>query len=143
MEKLYATLHNAQQAHTVLNALWQQVKPWLITGHRLQVEIKPEKRRDAQNALLHATLTDIAKQKEWFGRTWDAEVWKRLLTAAWLRARGDAVVMVPALDGAGVDVVFRRTSELTVAECSELQEYVFAWGTENGVVWSREPECTT
>ena len=74
-----------------------------------------------------AKLRDIAKSREWAGRKWDVEDWKRLLTAAWLRARGGHPVVVPAVDGAGFDVLYRRTSELSKAEMTGLIEYVHAW----------------
>jgi hypothetical protein len=35
--------------------------------------------------------------------------------------------MLPALDGAGVDIVFRRTSEMTQAEVRELLAFIEAW----------------
>ena len=66
----------------------------------------------------------------------DVDTWKRLLTAGWLRARGESVEILPAIDGHGVDVVFRRTSNLTIKECAELIEYVHAWGAEQGVRFS-------
>lgn len=133
-------LFNAQQGHTALLSLWQEVKPRLLAGHRLVVEVKPQTRSLEANALLHATLADIAAQLEWAGRKRDLEVWKRLLTAAWLRARGESVEILPAVDGHGVDVVFRRTSTLTRSECSELQEFVYAWGVEHGVRFRAQEE---
>ena len=84
-------------------------------------------RSGEQNKALHAALADIAAQVEHAGKKWDVLIWKRLLTAAWLRARGESVEILPALDGHGVDVVFRRTSQMTVGEMSELIEYVLAW----------------
>lgn len=126
-------LINAQQAHTRLMALWREAKPWLIAGHRLVITIKPEGRNSSQNAALHAWISEIASQKEWAGAKRDAETWKRLLVASWLRARGESLEILPALDGRGVDFVFRRTSTLTKAECSELLEYVICWAVENGI----------
>jgi hypothetical protein len=41
------------------------------------------------------------------------------------------VEFLPALDGHGVDVVFRHTSELTKAECAELITYIQAWKSEH------------
>lgn len=127
------TLWNAQQGHETLAKLWAWAKPRLMAGHRLTLTVGEEKRSTDQNAKLHATLTEIAKTKEWAGQRWDVEVWKRLLTAAWMRARGERIMVVPALDGQGVDVVFRRTSSLSKAECSELLEFVMAWCVENDV----------
>ena len=127
------TLYDAQRGHAAYTALWQSIKPLLIAGHRVEVSARTATRSSEQNALLHATLAEIAAQVQWAGEYRDAEVWKRLLTAAWLRARGEPVEILPAVDGQGIDVVFRRTSDLTRSECSELQEYVFAWGAQQGV----------
>lgn len=97
------------------------------------VEIKPVTRSLAQNAKLHALISDVARCMEWAGQKRDVETWKRLLTAAWLRARGEPIEMLPALDGHGVDIVFRHTSQLTVNEMIELIEYIQAWAIDNGV----------
>src|SRR5574343_1826024 len=96
------------------------------------VRITEPKRSLAQNALLHATMTEIARDREWCGRKWPVDVWKRLLTAAWCRANGESVAVVPALDGHGVDVVFRRTSRLSRQECASLIEYINAWEAAQG-----------
>lgn len=80
-----------------------------------------------QNALLHVWLSEIAKNVEWAGKKRDIETWKRLLVAAWLRTRGEPVEFLPAIDGHGVDVVFRRTSHLGKSEFSDLCEFVVAW----------------
>ena len=121
------------QAHKALMHAWGFVKPWILSGQRLTLEIRPEKRSDAQNRLLHACLSEISKQVEWAGAKRDVDTWKRLLTAAWLRTRGEHIEMLPALDGHGVDIVFRRTSQLTKAECAELSEFVMAWAADNEV----------
>ena len=135
-ERLTMSLYNAQQAHQAIQTAWQHAKGWLMAGdQRLTLEIRPEKRSDAQNRLLHACLSEISKQVEWAGCKRDVDTWKRLLTAAWLRASGEHVEILPALDGHGVDVVFRHTSELTRAECVELSDFIMAWGDENGVRW--------
>lgn len=128
---IYATLRDPQQAHTILRTAWPEVKSALIAGHRLELEIKGERRSSEANAKLHAELAEIATTVVWAGAKRDAEVWKRLLTAAWLRARGEGVELLPALDGHGVDVVFRRTSTLTRAEMAELIDYVVSWKAEH------------
>lgn len=87
-------------------------------------------RNSAINAALHARLGEIAERRTYIGKKWPIEVWKRLLTAAWCRATGQSVLMLPALDGAGVDIVFRRTSELTQAEARDLLAYIEAWDAE-------------
>ncbi len=139
-ERITLPLINPVQAHQALSTAWRHAKAWLMAGHRLTLEIRPEKRSDAQNRLLHACLSEISKQVEWAGAKRDVDTWKRLLTAAWLRARGEGVEVLPAIDGHGIDVVFRHTSKLTKAECAELSEFVMAWAAERGIVLM-EAEC--
>lgn len=97
------------------------------------VTVAPPKRSGPQNDMLHATLGEIASRIEWAGKLRSIEVWKRLLTAAWLRARGDSVEVLPAVDGHGVDFVYTPTSSLSKAECAELLDFVTAWAAEAGV----------
>lgn len=90
-------------------------------------------RNGAQNALLHSLLGEVAETVEWAGKKRTVEVWKRLLCAAWLRARGESIEVLPALDGHGVDLVYAPTSSLSKAECAELIDFVTAWAAEHGV----------
>ena len=124
------TLHNPQDARETLARLWTWLKPRLLQGHAYTLSIEEPRRNNSQNALLHATLSDIAARREWAGRKWEVEVWKRLLTAAWMRARGEQVVVVPALDGHGVDVVFQRTSKLSKLQMAELIDFIQAWDAQ-------------
>jgi hypothetical protein len=96
-------------------------------------EFSPPKRSGSQNDMLHALLGEIAARQAWAGKMRSTEVWKRLTTAAWLRARGDSVEVLPALDGHGVDLVYTPTSSLSKAECAELLDFVTAWAAEAGV----------
>lgn len=97
-----------------------------------------ERRNGEQNKLLHAVLSDIARQVEWHGQKFSVDVWKRLCTAAWLRENNQKPMMVPALDGYGVDVIFERTSRLSKKQCAELTEWCLAFGAEHGVEFQRE-----
>lgn len=122
------------QAHAALTQqIWPTLKAHLIAGHKMTLELKPAKRSTSANAMLHSLLSTIATSKPWAGSYRDAETWKRLLTAAWLRAKGEQIELLPAIDGHGVDVVFRRTSSLTSGECAELIEYVLAWCAGNEI----------
>ena len=94
------------------------------------VKIEPATRNSAQNALLHSLLGEIADRIEWAGKKREIEVWKRLLVAAWLRARGESIEVLPALDGHGVDLVYAPTSSLSKGECAELIDFVEAWKAE-------------
>jgi hypothetical protein len=88
-------------------------------------------RNGEQNALLHALIGEIAATHEWAGKKRDAEIWKRLLVAAWCRMRGESMEILPALDGHGVDIVPARTSGLSKAECADLITYIQAWQAEH------------
>jgi len=129
--KFQAVMWSEKQGHDSIKAAWNWAKPLLQDGKKLAIEIRAPQRNHEQNAKLHAELQEIAESIEWFGQKRSVEVWKRLVTAAWLRARGESVEMLPALDNHGCDVVFRRTSDLTTTEMAELIEYVLAWKAEN------------
>lgn len=127
------TLREPVQAYSVVLSLWGWIKSMLLAGHEIVIEARPATRSDKQNRMLHAMLGQIAAQKEWAGKRHDIETWKRLLTAAWCRARGEAIDYLPALDGHGIDIVFRHTSKLTRGECVELCDFIGAWCAENDV----------
>ena len=131
-ERLVLSLREPVQAHKAFSFAWERAKALLMAGHRMVLEIKPEKRSNDQNKKLHALIADVARQAEWHGKH-DAEVWKRLFVSAWCRTQGESVTILPALDGHGVDLVPRRTSKLTKPECADLIEYITAWAVEHGV----------
>ena len=99
------------------------------------VVVREPTRNILQNAALHAALTDIARQVKWHGKDLSVDVWKRLCTAAWLREIGESPEMIPALDGKGFDVIFERTSQMSVKQMSSLIEWVYAFGSQNGVTF--------
>jgi len=102
------------------------------------VAINDEDRSAEQNKKLHAMLADIARQVEHAGMKWDVTIWKRLCTAAWLRESGASIQMIPAIDGQGIDVLYERTSKLSVKKCAELIEWIEAFGAEHGVKWTQK-----
>jgi len=102
------------------------------------VTINDEDRSAEQNKKLHAMLADIARQVEHAGMKWDVTIWKRLCTAAWLRETGASIQMIPAIDGQGIDVLYERTSKLSVKKCAELIEWVQAFGAEHDVKWTQK-----
>lgn len=103
-----------------------------------KIVIKDQDRSGEQNKKLHACLADIAAQVEHADRKWSALIWKRLLTAAWLREAGEQPQLIPALDGNGFDVVYERTSQLSVKQCASLLEWIQAFGAEHQVRWSQK-----
>lgn len=102
------------------------------------VTIEPPKRGLLQNDAIHSKLRDISKQIDWprgSGNKWNVLIWKRLAMAAWLREEGECPEMVPALDGNGVDVIYEKTSQLTIKQASRFLEWLTAFGTQNGVMF--------
>lgn len=106
---------------------WQWLKPMLLAGHRLTLEAKKATRSSEQNALLWAMLDDIAKQVTWHGQKLTADEWKDMATAALKRQK-----VVPGIDG-GFVVLGSRTSRMTVAEMTELIDFLDAFGAQQGV----------
>lgn len=128
-ETLTIQCYEPVQAHRAMTTyIWPLLKAHLTAGRRMVLSVKPETRSLKENAMLHAMLTYISKNLEWAGKKRDVDTWKRLMVAAWCRAKNEQVEILPALDGHGVDIVFRKTSKLTRAECADLIEFIFAWG---------------
>ena len=133
-ERLTLPLYNAQQAHQAIQTAWKHAKGWLIAGdQRLTLEIRPEKRSDAQNRRLWAMLADISAQVDWYGQKLTSEEWKDVFSASLKRTK-----VVPGLDG-GFVVCGQSTSRMTRAEMCELQELMEAFGAQQGVKF-RAPE---
>lgn len=100
--------------------------------------VKATDRRNAeQNKKIHAMLSDISAQITHYGQTYSVDVWKRLCVAAWLRERNEQALMVPAIDGNGIEVIFEKTSKLSRKKMADLIEWVYAFGTNAGVNWSK------
>ena len=123
-DKAYFVLAHAEARKRACAAVQHAPDGFVVT-------VSPPRRNLDQNAALHARISEIAERMEWCGKRWDAETWKRLLVGAWTRALNEPVMMLPALDGHGVEIVFRRTSALTKRECSDLLEWINAWAAEN------------
>ena len=96
-------------------------------------------RSTEKNAHLHAVLQQVAEQKQWAGQWLDIEAWKRLMVAAFEREKGHQVAVYPAIDGHGIDVVYRRTSRMSQEEIRELIMFAESWAIDNGVIL-KEPE---
>ena len=124
------TLHNAQQAHTVLKDVWAKAKPYLMAGNKLVLTIEQEKRSQEQNALMWSVLTDLSKQVPWHGEKLTKEDYKDLLTAALKKQRA-----IPGIDG-GFVVLGMSTSKMSKQEMTDLITLAHAFGDERGVKWS-------
>ena len=126
-ERITLPLINPVQAHQAIETAWTHAKVWLMAGHRLTLEVRPEKRSDAQNRRLWAMLADISAQVDWYGQKLTSEEWKDVMSASLKRTK-----VVPGLDG-GFVVCGQSTSRMTRAEMCELQELMEAFGAQQGV----------
>lgn len=129
-DRLTLSLWEPQQAHRALQHAWTNAKAALMAGHRLTLELRPEKRGDAQNRRLWSMLSDISAQVHWHGHKLTSEEWKDVFSAALKRTK-----VVPGLDG-GFVVCGQSTSRMTKAEMCELQTLMEAFGSEQGVRFS-------
>lgn len=96
------------------------------------VEIKPMNRSLDQNAKLWPMLHDLSIQVNWHGNKLSEDEWKDVLTAALKQQK-----VVPGLDS-GFVVLGQRTSKMNKKDFSELLELAYAFGAQQGVMWSEQ-----
>jgi len=130
-ERITLSLFNPQQARADLPGAWAWIKSMLMAGHRLVLEVRPEKRSDAQNRRMWAMLADVSTQVEWYGKRLTPEDWKHVFTASLRKLE-----VVPNLEGTGFVALGLSTSKMTVREMGDLMELMGAFGAERGVEWS-------
>ena len=94
------------------------------------VEVKPKTRSLEQNRRMWAMLGDIANQVVWYEKKLTPENWKDIFSAALKKQE-----VVPGMEG-GFVVLGQSTSKMTIAEMTELQELMMAFGVERNVQWN-------
>jgi hypothetical protein len=97
--------------------------------------VEEPKRTTDQNSRLWAMLSDVAMSKP-MGRMHTPEEWKCIFMAAC----GWEVAFLPGLDGRFLPYGY-RSSKLTKKQMTDLQDFIQAWGDENGVRWSNETKA--
>jgi hypothetical protein len=85
-----------------------------------------------------AMLTDISEQVTLQGQKYDTDRWKVIL----LYGLGREVEFLPSHDNVTYVPYGPRSSELSVAEMSEMIEFMNAFGVEHGVIF-HDPETET
>ena len=102
-----------------------------------RVTFQAPRRTLDQNAKMHAMIADIARQHEHAGELRSVKQWKWLFMHL---LGAESVEWLPSLtDDGDLVPVGTSTREMSVAECSEMIELLYAKGAEWGVVWT-EPE---
>jgi hypothetical protein len=131
--KYELTLRDPQTGHAAYASLWPQLKALLFAGHRVEIVAKTETRSSAQNRRMWAMLTDLSRQVEWHGQKLSPSDWKTMCTAALKKQR-----VVQGMDG-GFVVMGDNTSQMTIAEMTELMDFMEAFGAQQGVEFADSP----
>lgn len=100
-----------------------------------RVQFNGPKRSLPQSALMWSLVTSVAEQKEHFGRKYTPDQWKILF----MDACGREVQFMPSLDGKTFIPWGHSSSELSKEEMSELIEFIYSWGAQNGVRFHNDP----
>ena len=98
------------------------------------IEIKPLTRTIDQNAKLHAMFSELEDQAELNGQKFSADQWKCLMISAHTIATKEKCKMVIGIEGEIVNVR-ESSAKMSVARLCSLIEYIYAWGSGNGVVF--------
>jgi len=130
------TLHNRQQAHTAITAVWEAAKEGLQAGKKLVLSLTEESKTREQEEKYHAMIGEIAKQAQHLGAKWDSDDWKRLLVQKFCKdykMAGGRII--PNLDGDGIVQLDFQTRKFTKEQGSQFIEWLHAWGAEHGIVF--------
>jgi hypothetical protein len=128
---------NKTNFRAVFNSFFAKASDLLDAGYpELELKACTPKRSVDQNRKLWALLNDISKQVEHFGKKYSPDDWKDILTAGFEQAQRYG----PNLDGTGLIAFGARTSEYNKKKFSEFVEFIYAAGSERGVVWSETAE---
>ena len=92
------------------------------------------KRTLEQSAKFHAMCGDVANQKQWGGKKLSLDQWKVLFVSGHTVATNGSSEIVPGIEGEFVNIR-ESTANMTLSRLSSLIEYVYAWGSENGIMW--------
>lgn len=130
------TLHNRQQAHTAMIAVWEAAKEGLQAGQKLVLTLTEESKSREQEKKYHSMISEIAKQAQHLGAKWDSEDWKRLLVQKFCKDYALAGGrIIPNLDGDGIVQLDHQTRKFTKEQGSQFIEWLHAWGAEHDIVF--------
>lgn len=138
-ERLSINCWNPQQAHqAMMQTVWPMLKAQTTAGHRMVLELKPEKRSSPQNNVMWARLTDVSNQVDWYGKKLSPEDWKHVFSSSLAKLE-----VVPNLDGTGFVALGLSTSKMTKGELQALNELIMAFGSDRNppVRWSIASLC--
>lgn len=102
-----------------------------LKGGPVTITLGREKRSKDQNSRLWPMLQDVSGQVEWFGRKHTKEQWKEIVTGTFFGCE-----FVPNIEKDGFIALGRSTRNLDKSTFSQVIEYIYAFGAEEGVIWS-------
>lgn len=133
-------IRDEQRAYSMFGTIEEMVIKGLKAGP-VVLSLGREKRSLDQNSKLWPMLSDIARQVQWpvNGRLdyLAPEDWKDVLTAGLDKHQRVAA----GVDG-GFVMLGRRTSKMNKKQFSELIEFIYWFGSEQGVQWSERALAT-
>lgn len=120
--------HTLKLAHEGIRA---RARRWLEKAPAgMLIKFQEPTRTLDQNAKLWAMLTDVSRQAEHNGRRYSPEAWKALF----MSACGHELELIVGLNGEPVPMG-QSSSALSVAQMSDLIEFIAYWAAENGVAF--------
>jgi len=94
------------------------------------VEFKDKKRSSEQNAAMWSLLTQVARQRPTHnGVKMSAATWK----AVFMESLGAEITWLPKLDEPGMFAFGHRSSQMTIAQMTDLIELILAWSATQGL----------
>ena len=94
------------------------------------VEFKDKKRSSEQNAAMWSLLSQVARQRPTHnGVKMSAATWK----AVFMDALGAEITWLPKLDEPGMFAFGHRSSQMTIAQMTDLIELILAWSATQGL----------
>jgi hypothetical protein len=131
-ERKFNVMHIAG-LHGVYKASYAVAKAMMEQGHELELILRPLKSKltRLEQKKLNAMCGDLSNQVEWHGQYLDKDDWRHMFVAAYRKEQRVA----PGING-GFVVLGASSKKLTVAECAELIEMIYAFGAERNVKWS-------
>lgn len=139
---------NKANFRAVFNSFFAKASDLLDAGYKeLELKACTPSKSYIQRKKYHAMIADIAKQVEFHGKRYDAEVWKAKLIDQFeheIKQSGDTLRnpsrMVISMDGQRVVTVRPSSEGFTKSEANMFIEYLYQMGAEFDVVWSEPVE---
>jgi hypothetical protein len=114
------------------DAIRAKAVKWIADAPKdTRITFQGPRRTLPQNDRMWAMLTDISTQAEHHGRRYAPSDWKVIF----LSAIGRETRFVPNLDGTGLIPIGQSSSDLSIAEMSDMIELMMSWGAERNIIF--------